>query len=71
MSEWGNPYRVNSIDFMLVIKSEPGEVKHFSTQWKRNQIKNVELWDVASVTFYILHSGIPLVVASEKGVAQI
>ncbi len=70
MSEWGNPFRVISEDPALVVGSELGEVKHSSTQRKRNQIKSVELWDVASVTFYILRSGIPLVVASEKGIAQ-
>lgn len=66
MSEWGNLFRVMSECSVKNTESELGEVKHFSTQRKRDQIWSVELWDAASVAFYILHSGISLVVASEK-----
>ena len=33
----GKPYGVNHRNFTLDVESEPGEVKHLSTQWKREQ----------------------------------
>ena len=68
VSEWGNPISNDHL-FLYEKRSEPGEVKHFSTQRNRKQ-QRVAFCLLDASSGWKATLAIPLVAASETGTAQ-